>query len=371
MNGKDEGIRIMLTGGGTGGHLFPGIAVAEALCERLPGSEVVFIGDRRRMDQTSLKKHGFAVRRIHSHGIKGKSLLQLLKALAVMPFSFCEALFHVLNFRPHIVVGVGGYVTGPVIAAARLAGRRTIIHEQNAIPGLANRKLGKFAQKICLSIPGSERYFREEKTVLTGNPVRRTILNLTREEKREKKEKLTLLILGGSQGARAVNRLATEALIQFFGSFSRELHIIHQTGSADIGMVRESYGSAGIKAVTASFFYGMEDVYREADIVISRAGATTLAELAALGKPAVLIPYPYAADNHQEKNANYYVEGGGALMFPENELTSRILADAVRRLLTAEERCVKMGEAMKRLAFPDAAEKMADVCLEEIGEYSS
>ncbi len=366
MNQGQKGLRVLLTGGGTGGHLFPGIAAAEALCERVPGTEVMFIGTHRKMDQTSLSKHGFRVRCIHSYGIKGKSFLQLFKALMVLPLSFCEALFHILTFRPHIVVGVGGYVTGAVIGAARLVGRKTVIHEQNSIPGLANRKLGRFACKICLSLPGSEKYFPGNKTILTGNPVRKALVKLGRKEKTGDGQALTILILGGSQGASGVNRLVVEAITQHRKKLSQEFTLIHQTGVADVDMVRKKYEEAGVKAEVASFFHDMKEVYRKADLVISRAGATTLAELAVLGKPVILVPFPYAADNHQEKNGSYYVDGGGGLMFAESELTGKRLAETVEQLLASEETLIKMGQCMNALSFPQAAEKIVDVCLQEI-----
>ncbi len=358
----------MLTGGGTGGHLFPAIATAEALCERLPGSEVVFVGTHRKIDKTSLQKYGFKVKSIHSHGIKGKSFRQLFQALVVMPISLCEAILHIITFRPHLVIGVGGYVTGPVIAAARLLGKATVIHEQNSIPGLANRKLGKLAAKICLSIPGSEDYFPARKTVLTGNPVRKEILKLAAAggEGEKTRSGVTVMILGGSQGARGVNRLVVEAFTEFPEHITRDVRIIHQTGAADADMVHERYEAAGLEAHVAPFFHDMEAMYRQADLIISRAGATTLAELAILGMPAILIPYPYAADNHQEKNAMYYVRGGGALMFIEKELSGRMLALAVQELLAAKEKLQVMGKEMKRLAFPEAAEKIVDVCLQRI-----
>ncbi|HID03659.1 MAG TPA: UDP-N-acetylglucosamine--N-acetylmuramyl-(pentapeptide) pyrophosphoryl-undecaprenol N-acetylglucosamine transferase, partial [Desulfobacterales bacterium] len=199
-------IRLMLTGGGTGGHLFPAIATAEALCNRLPGSEVLFVGTKRKMDKASLEQYGYTTRSIHSKGLKGKNIFSLIQGMLVLPISCLEAIYHILRFRPHLVMGVGGYVTGPVVAAAKLLGKPTLIHEQNSVPGLANRKLGGLVSKICLSLPGSEKSFPEEKTVLTGNPVRKELLELAETNKVIKKEgaKLTLLVLGGSLGAHRV-----------------------------------------------------------------------------------------------------------------------------------------------------------------------
>lgn len=361
-------IRLMLTGGGTGGHLFPAIATAEALCERLPGSEVLFVGTKRRMDKTSLEQYGFATRTIHSKGLKGKKLWSLIQGVLVLPVSCLEAMYHIIRFRPHLVVGVGGYVTGPVIAAAKFLGKPTIIHEQNSIPGLANRKLGALAAKICLSLPGSEKWFPADKVVLTGNPVRNAILDLAEKETGEAKQNgktLTLLVLGGSLGAHRVNEIVCEA----FGLGLPELQsikVIHQTGPADAKKVEAAYRGNSIEATVAPFFNNMAKIYRNADLLVSRAGATTLAELAVLGKPAVLIPYPYAADNHQEKNAEYYVQGGGAVMFIEKELTGKILARQLAQLFLDSKQLQKMGAAMKSRAFPEAAERIVDACLEMV-----
>ncbi len=361
-------IRLMLTGGGTGGHLFPAIATAEAMCKRLPGSEILFVGTKRRMDKTSLEQYGFATCAIHSKGLKGKKLWALLQSLLVLPVSCFEAMYQIIRFRPHLVVGVGGYVTGPVIIAAKLLGKQTVIHEQNSVPGLANRKLGTFAEKICLSLPGSEKWFPAEKTVLTGNPVRNAILELAEKETGKTKQSdnsLTLLVLGGSLGAHRINELVSGA----FGLGLPELRsikVIHQTGPADSEKVASAYRENNIDARVAPFFTDMAEIYKEADLLVSRAGATTLAELAVLGKPAVLIPYPYAADNHQEKNAEFYVQGGGAVMYIEKELTTKILAGQLVKLFMDSGQLQKMGAAMKSRAFPEAAERIVDVCLEMV-----
>jgi UDP-N-acetylglucosamine--N-acetylmuramyl-(pentapeptide) pyrophosphoryl-undecaprenol N-acetylglucosamine transferase len=371
MNTTQRPIRMLLTGGGTGGHLFPGIAAAESLCRRRPGSEVMFVGTHRKMDQQSLSRSGFATRSIHCLGIKGKNIPALLQAVAVLPLSFVEAAFYILRFRPDLVLGVGGYVTGPVVAMAKMLGRPTVIHEQNSVPGLANRKLGRLADRICLSIPGSESYFPSEKVVLTGNPVRTQILELAqgRQESGLKSE-VTVLILGGSQGAHRVNELVVEALIRYKQDAPQGLKVIHQTGVTDEDMVRSRYAEAGIEAQVAAFFTDMAVMYGQADLLISRAGATTLAEAAVLKKPAVLVPYPYAADNHQEKNGLYYVKGGGAIMFPERDLTGTMLADTVKQLAGDPKRRQEMAEAMGRLARPQAAEEIIDVCLHMVADCS-
>ncbi len=364
MMGSKQPIRLLITGGGTGGHLFPAIATAEAFCRRLPGTQVLFVGTRRKMDKSSLALHGFATRGIHCQGLKGKGVLALAQALILLPFSFMEALWHILRFSPHLVVGVGGYVTGPVVAAARILGRPTLIHEQNSVPGLANRKLGRVATRICLSLPGSDAFFPGGKTVLTGNPVRQQILDLAAKTSRKIGERLTILILGGSLGAHRLNELVVEALTKHGALLPSTVQIIHQTGVADENMVRKAYEQAGIQATVASFFTDMAEVYDKCDLLVSRAGATTLAELAVLGKPAVLIPYPFAADDHQYRNGRYYADIGGAVVLVERELTGGKLAETLAGLAANPGRLAEMATAMRAMGRPDAAERIVESCLE-------
>lgn len=361
---RSRPFRILLTGGGTGGHLFPAIAAAEAMCQRLPGTKVMFIGTKRKMDRTSLEGYGYEVKSIHCYGLKGKSIPDLLKALAVLPISFVEAMVRIIAFRPDVVLGVGGYVTGPVIGAAKLLGKPSVIHEQNSIPGLANRQLGRIADKICISLPQSASFFPAEKTVFTGNPVRKQILELAEKMRcSEKKEYFTLLVLGGSQGAHRVNELVVEALTK--GKLAMPLKVIHQTGTADAEKVSLRYLESGVDAVVQPFFKDMTEIYKEADLLVSRAGATTLAELAVLGKPAILIPYPHAADNHQDRNADHYVEGEGCLKFAEKELNGIILAKQIQEIFSDNGKREQMSANMRKLGHPQAARKIVDVCLEK------
>ncbi len=352
---------MLLTGGGTGGHLFPAVATAENLGSRAAGSTVLFIGTKRKLDRIYLEKFGFSVKTIHSYGLKGKKIPALLKALAVLPVSFIEACYHLIRFRPHVVCGVGGYVTGPVVAAAWLLRIPTLIHEQNSVPGLANRKLGPLVDKICLSLPQSEKYFPAGKTVLTGNPVRRSILDVAASEG-GRDGKLTLLVLGGSQGAHGINTLMVEVLTGGREDFPG-LRVIHQTGKNDEKMVSQAYRKSGLDARVAAFFTDMAQVYRQADLVVSRAGATTLAEIAVLGKPAILIPYPYAADNHQQTNADWYAESGGAVLLVEQGLTADRLGTTLKEILTDPDKLGQMSSGMRKLSMPDAADRIVDICL--------
>lgn len=358
--------RLLLTGGGTGGHLFPAVAAAEEFCRQKPGTQVLFVGTRRKVDQVGLAAYGYAGDSITCYGLKGKNPVDLFKALAVLPLSLLQAACILRRFRPHVVLGVGGYVTGPVVVMAKILGIPTVIHEQNSVPGLANRQLGRFADRVCLSLPDSGDTFPGQKRVFTGNPVRRAILDLADAAPRVASSSKTVLVLGGSQGAQAINRLLPEALQALPESLRGSLRLIHQTGAADCAMVSARYKEMGLAAEVAPFFTDMAAIYAQADLLVSRAGATTLAELAVLGKPALLIPYPLAADNHQEKNAEYYVKGGGAVLLRQRELNGERLAAAMGEVLADETRLMGMALAMRRLALPDAAEKIVACCLELI-----
>ncbi|OGR08306.1 MAG: undecaprenyldiphospho-muramoylpentapeptide beta-N-acetylglucosaminyltransferase, partial [Deltaproteobacteria bacterium RIFOXYD12_FULL_50_9] len=303
MTRKDKilGLRVVLTGGGTGGHLFPGIAVAEALLTSFPSGKVMFIGTGRHIDNKTLAQRGFQVEAISCQGLKGKSIKAAIASLWQLPWSLWQAIRLLREFKPVLVIGVGGYVTGPVMLAARLLGKLTCIHEQNSIPGLANRLIGGFVHRIFISLPGSERYFPAHKTIFTGNPVRRELVALGARESLD--AGMTLVVLGGSQGAHRINQLVTGALSAVKDSLPASFQVIHQTGADDESWVRERYERMGICAEVAAFFNDMPRIYQEADLIVSRAGATTLAEIAVVGVAALLIPYPFAADDHQKMNA--------------------------------------------------------------------
>jgi UDP-N-acetylglucosamine--N-acetylmuramyl-(pentapeptide) pyrophosphoryl-undecaprenol N-acetylglucosamine transferase len=287
--------------------------------------------------------------------------MQKLATLLKLPLSLFEAGKLICSFRPDLVFGVGGYVTGPVILAARLLGRKTAIHEQNSVPGLANRILGRIASRVFLSIPGSGQYFNPAKCLHSGNPVRRDILAVRRLET----ESPVLLVLGGSQGAHALNRLLPAAVACARDRLPGDFEVIHQSGVTDEAAVRQAYKKEGIRARVAAFFPDMAAVYRQAALVVARAGATTLAELAVLGQASILIPFPYAADDHQSKNAEYLVREGAARMFAEKGLTPEILAAEIVRIMTNLNLRRQMAASAARLATPQAARIIVDDCFGE------
>jgi len=360
-------MRLIVTGGGTGGHIFPAIAVATAVCEQNPESRVLFIGTDRQLENRTLADFSFERATLRFSGVKGLGVLGLARALCLLPLALFKAARLILRFKPDLVFAVGGYVTGPVLVAAKLFRVPICIHEQNSVPGLANRLAGKIADRVCISLPCSPA-FAEEKTVLSGNPLREGILAAGKRKMAaaERKKRVsasccTILILGGSQGAHQLNRLMLEAL-PFLSGKKKVLHIVHQSGAADEEMVKEGYAKLGLEAEVGAFFVDMARRYEQADIVVSRAGATSLAEFAVMGLPGILIPYPFAADDHQRTNAEHYVRGGGAVLLPEQELDGERLGREVQLLLDDPVRLQAMGEAMRRLSRPEATEKIVSIC---------
>lgn len=355
-----DGLTLVITGGGTGGHLFPGIAVAQEWLATVPGARVVFIGTGRQVDQQAMAHYGFASRSVPCGHLKGGSVLRKVKTMLGLPWSLVLAWRELRAINPHLVLGVGGYVTGPVVVAAKLMGIATCIHEQNSVPGLTNRRLGMLVERVFLSIPGSEAYFPAGRSLQSGNPLRREILALASLPVAEGGP--TLLVLGGSQGAHRLNTLVPQA-VAAMGPLPEGFLVIHQTGTADETAVRAAYQAHGVRAEVSAFITDMAAVYQRAGVVVSRAGATTLAELTAVGRPAILVPYPFAADDHQRHNAQALVAGGAARMVLESELTAETLAREITTILFDASLCRAMGQAAREMARPEAVQTIVRECL--------
>ncbi|HEY1813713.1 MAG TPA: undecaprenyldiphospho-muramoylpentapeptide beta-N-acetylglucosaminyltransferase [Kofleriaceae bacterium] len=350
--------RLLIAGGGTGGHLFPGVAIAEELRAREPAAEITFVGTKRGIEARVLPELGWPLELIEVSGLKTVGALGALRGLFRLPRAYWQARRLLKRLRPDAVIGVGGYASGPVVLAAKLRGIPTAICEQNSIPGLTNKLLGRIVRRVFVAFDGSRRFFAPKKVSLVGNPVRRELAARLLNECSFNKSagddaSVHVLVSGGSLGAVAVNALAADALCKL--AKERPLAIVHQTGEQDLEITRKRYADAGVTADCRAFIKDMAAAYGDAELVIGRAGATTVAELAIAGKPAVFIPYPFAADNHQELNAREMAEQGAALMFKQSELTADKLADALRPLLADPAKRAAMGEVMKRLAKPGAA----------------
>ena len=360
-------MRIVIAGGGTGGHLFPGVAVAEEARARWPDAEITFVGTARGIEARVLPGLGWPLELIEVSGLKTVGVLGALRGLIRLPRALLQARRLVKRLAPDVVLGVGGYASGPVVLMARLRGLPTAICEQNSIPGLTNKILGRLVRTVFLAFEESRRFFAAKKIVMSGNPVRRGLLAKLQAEisvpgpaPTAGDGKVHVLVCGGSQGAVAVNELASAALASLAGA--HPLAIVHQTGERDREATAARYAAAGVTAECTAFISDMAAAYARADLVIGRAGATTVAELAIAGKPAVLIPYPFAADNHQERNGREMADRGAALMLRQADTTAATLADALRPLLADPARRATMGDAMRALGKPGAAVAVVDWC---------
>ena len=359
-------MRLLIAGGGTGGHLFPGVALAEELRAREPEAAVRFVGTARGIEARVLPELGWDLVLIEVSGLKTVGALGALRGLVRLPRALWQSRRVVKEFRPDVVVGVGGYASGPVVLMARLMGVKTGILEQNSIAGFTNKLLGKLVHAVFLHFAETRRFFKAKKILMTGNPIRREI-RLALESGSGSgsgsgsRSELRLFAFGGSQGAQALNEIVADAAA-LLAARGVSLAIVHQTGAQNLEKTQERYARAGIEADVRAFIKDMAAEYRRADLVIARAGATTVAELGVVGRPAILVPYPFAADNHQEVNAREMAEAGAALMFRQSELTAEKLADTVAGLARDPQALSRMSAAMKALGKPRAAEAILDWC---------
>jgi UDP-N-acetylglucosamine--N-acetylmuramyl-(pentapeptide) pyrophosphoryl-undecaprenol N-acetylglucosamine transferase len=356
-------MRVLIAAGGTGGHIYPGIAVAKEIMRRLPSSTVRFVGTARGLETRLVPKSGFELSLIESTGLKNVSLVAILRGLLLLPKGFFAARRVIREFGPDIVVGAGGYVSGPVLLAAALMRRPTLVMDSNALPGWTNRVLARFVDKAAVSFDEALPYFRG-KGVLTGNPVRSEFFEIP--AKQRDPERVALLLFGGSQGARAIND-AMIAALPYLSSRKEVLWVTHQTGAAEFEKVRHGYEQAGWsdKVEVKPYIDDMMSEFSKADLIVSRAGATTSAELVAAGKAAIMVPFPLAADDHQRKNAEALQAAGAARMILQSELTGERLAGEIDSLLAAPEQINQMQTASRKLARIDAAKATVEL-MEEL-----
>ncbi len=354
--------KIVIAGGGTGGHLFPGIALARSLMKYDPEFQITFVGTERGIESKVLPKEGLNLKTIDSAGLLGKKGIKRWTGWLKLPVSLAQSLTLLIKEKPALVIGVGGYVSGPVALAAKILFIPILIHEQNTIPGVTNRLLGKIVNKVAISFREGEKFFPKEKVVFTGNMIREEFSNAF-EPKTPAKGKITVLLLGGSQGAHSINKAMMEALA-FLESVKNQLTFIHQTGETDETEIKSCYQKKGFEAEVSAFIFDMAKQYQKASLVICRAGATTLAELTAMGKASVLIPFPYAAHNHQEHNAQTLVKAGAAQMILDREVNGEKLADSILYALKNPEENIERSKKSFQLGKRDATNQVRNICLE-------
>lgn len=361
---NSNGKHIVIAGGGTGGHLFPGIAIAEAFIKHNPKNRVIFISTGKPFEVSVLEKKNFSLKTITVEGIKGRGIVNQIISVSKIPKGLLESMLILKDFRPNLVVGVGSYSAGPVVLGAWLMGIKIVLHEQNILPGITNRILSYLADRIYVSFKDTQANFNPKKVCFTGNPVRNEILCFAMEESEipgsVQSNLFTILVIGGSQGAHSINMAVVDAL-----KFLKEkdsFFFIHQTGAADEEEVKNAYRDQGISSIVKAFFNDMGQQYNNADLVICRAGATTVAELTAIGKGALLIPYPYAADDHQVLNAKTLSDAGAAEIILQKELSGKSLARKIEQYASNDKTLSNMALMAKKLGRPDAADAIVDDC---------
>ena len=348
-------MRVLIAGGGTGGHLYPGIALARELQRRDPSTTVTFVGTAQGIEARVVPRENFELDLIHVTGLKGKSRVERAIGFGLLPISAIDSWRVIAKRKPDVVVGVGGFASGPVLAVAALFGYPTMLLEQNALPGITNRLLARIVRAAAVNFEAALTYFPRTGFV-AGNPVRPEFFTAEGEE--AKTHEGRVLVFGGSQGAHAINVAMVEAASRLAATGIR-LAITHQTGERDLDLVRTAYQRAGLQARVEAFIFQIDREMKAADVVIARAGATTLAELAASGTPAILVPLPTATDDHQRKNAEVFAKSGAAVVIEERDLKTE-LEDVLKTVISDPQGRRRMSEAARSLARPDAAQRIAN-----------
>jgi len=343
-------MRAILAGGGTGGHVIPALAIAQQL-QRQYAAEILFIGTSRGIENRLVPNAGFALRLVDVGPLKNVGFTTRLKTLFDLPRAIPAAGRILSEFRPDVVIGVGGYASGPAMLAAVMRRLPTLIFEPNVVPGFANRLVAPFVSAAAVHFPETAKYFRH--SAVTGVPVRDAFFHIAGDPATP-----TLLVFGGSQGARAINQALIQAAPKLFGRIP-QLRIIHQTGEADYNDAKASYATLGGSVEVYRFIDDMPVFFPRASLLVCRSGASTVAEVTAAGKAAIFVPFPRAADDHQKRNAEALERVGAALMLQQSELTPDSLIEAVTSLLNDQSRLKAMAEAARRLSHPHAASDIA------------
>ncbi len=354
---------VLIAGGGTGGHVFPGLALADAL--RARGLQVGFVGTPAGLEARAVPAAGYPIDLIPGRQVRGGGIGRAAGGVVALASGVARARRLLVAHRPRLVVGVGGYASVAAVVAARLGRRPVVLMEQNAFPGLANRTLGRLARRVCLGFAEASSFFPAGRTVHTGNPIRPAVLAVPPSPPHDR---LGLLIFGGSQGATHINDAAVAAL-GALGDAARALRITHQTGPADQARIAAAYAGLGLDVRVEAFITDMGAAYRAADVVVARAGAMSCAEITAMGLPSVLIPYPYAADDHQRRNAEVLAAAGAATVILDRALDGPRLVSALAPLVGDSAARDAMASRARALGRPDAANTAADVCLRVMADH--
>lgn len=365
-------MKAILTGGGTGGHIYPAVSIAREIQKRYQDAEIIFVGTEKGLETKIVPKEGFALKTIRVRGFERKLTLKNLVAVKEAALSLVEARKIIKEFNPDIVIGTGGYVCGTIMLTAALMKIPTIIHESNAFAGMTNKILGKFVDRIALNFEEAARYFGNTKKItITGNPIRNDMLSISKQEGMKAfgfDESIPMvLVTGGSRGAKKINE-STLALAEHCAK-SGKLQLLHMTGETQYKDVLEQYNKRGIPTDTSvikvlPFIYNMPYALAGSDMIINRCGAMTLSEITVLGKPSVLIPFPYAADNHQEYNARALEKKGAAAVIIEKDLSEAKLKDTVLDLLSDSRKLSEMAANSKKAGISDANSKIGDMIVQ-------
>ena len=358
---------IIIAAGGTGGHLYPAVALAREFLRRDPSTTILFVGTTRGVESKVLAHEGFELAYITAKPVMGKSLLEVVRGLLSVPIGLWQSLQILSRRRADLVIGVGGYTSPTMLAAAALKGVPRVILEPNAYPGLANKAVGPFAQRIFLAFESAAVSFDQRKTRVVGTPIRQEFLQQAAQAQTPGvADRPHLLIFGGSQGAKAINSVVLEGLSSLMARLPN-LTITHQTGESDLERVSQAYQRLGVSAKVVPFLYDMPVVLQTADLVVARAGAMTIAELTACGKPAILIPLPTAIYDHQMKNARAMEAAGGAIVLPQGELSGEKLSEAIASILSDSQRLQMMRQKSWNMRRVDAGEVIVKECYALMG----
>lgn len=344
----------MIVAGGTGGHIFPGIAVADFLAQQ--GWQVVWLGTSDRMEADVVPRHGIAIRYINVKGVRGNGLLRLLKAPFMVAKAIMQARKVMKQERPNVLLGMGGYVTGPAGVAAKLSGIPLLIHEQNAVAGMSNKLLAQIADQVMAAFPSA---FSGKAASIVGNPVRESVCRIATKEVTDT---VNLLVVGGSLGAQVFNDNLPEAFAEL--AQAAAINVQHQTGKGHVHEVTQRYKKLSVSADVSEFIHNMDEAYQWADIVICRAGALTVSEIAAAGKMAVFIPFPHAVDDHQTANANYLVKQDAAVILQQKDFSKETINNLLRPYLSDKSKIATMAARAKHAGKDDATKQVANYCIQ-------